>query len=124
MIPLYFDPGTGALIVQFLAAAVAGVLLFYSLLEGQGNFGVEMQKLGQNLGALNNVYELQLKSSQDYLDTLGQMSSLQENIKNIMTDLAASAKDTAAYRENMSMLSQNLTDLNNVYGNMLKAMRA
>lgn len=29
MIPLYFDPGTGALIVQFLAAAVAGVLLFY-----------------------------------------------------------------------------------------------
>lgn len=29
MIPLYFDPGTGALIVQFLAAAVAGILLFY-----------------------------------------------------------------------------------------------
>lgn len=29
MIPLYFDPGTGALIVQFIAAAVAGVLLFY-----------------------------------------------------------------------------------------------
>lgn len=29
MIALYFDPGTGALIVQFLAAAVAGVLLFY-----------------------------------------------------------------------------------------------
>ena len=29
MIPLYFDPGTGALIVQFLAAVVAGVLLFY-----------------------------------------------------------------------------------------------
>jgi gliding motility-associated protein GldL len=82
-----------------------------------------MQKLGQNLGALNNVYELQLKSSQDYLDTLGQMSSLQENIKNIMTDLAASAKDTAAYRENMSLLSQNLTDLNNVYGNMLRAMK-
>ena len=29
MIPLYFDPGTGALIVQFLAAGVAGFLLFY-----------------------------------------------------------------------------------------------
>ncbi len=26
---LYFDPGTGALIAQFLAAAVAGFLLFY-----------------------------------------------------------------------------------------------
>lgn len=101
------------------AQAIAGISA-----EGQGNFGVEMQKLGQNLGALNNVYELQLKSSQDYLDSLGQMSALQENIKNIMTDLSASAKDTASYRENMSMLSQNLTDLNNVYGNMLKAMKA
>jgi hypothetical protein len=29
MIPLYFDPGTGALIVQFLAAAAAGFLMFY-----------------------------------------------------------------------------------------------
>ncbi len=29
MIPLYFDPGTGALLVQFLAAAMAGVVLFY-----------------------------------------------------------------------------------------------
>ena len=40
-----------------------------------------------------------------------------------MTDLASTAKDTEAYKENMSMLSQNLSDLNNVYGNMLKAMR-
>lgn len=29
MILLYFDPGTGALIVQFIAAGIAGVLLFY-----------------------------------------------------------------------------------------------
>jgi gliding motility-associated protein GldL len=91
--------------------------------EGQGNFGAEMQKLGQNLGALNNVYELQLKSSQDYLESMQQMSSLQDSIKAIMADLSASAKDTASYRENMAMLSQNLTDLNNVYGNMLRAMR-
>jgi len=100
------------------ASAIAGIAG-----EGQGNFGAEMQKLGQNLGALNNVYELQLKSSQDYLESINSMSSLQENIKTIMADLAASAKDTASYRENMAMLSQNLTDLNNVYGNMLRAMR-
>ncbi len=100
------------------ANAIAGIAG-----DGQGNFGAEMQKLGQNLGALNNVYELQLKSSQDYLESMTQMSGLQENIKTIMADLAASAKDTASYRENMAMLSQNLTDLNNVYGNMLRAMR-
>ena len=100
------------------ANAIAGIAG-----DGQGNFGAEMQKLGQNLGALNNVYELQLKSSQDYLESMTQMAGLQDNIKGIMADLAASAKDTASYRENMAMLSQNLTDLNNVYGNMLRAMR-
>jgi len=101
------------------ANAIAGITA-----DGNGNFGAEMQKMGQNLSALNNVYELQLKGSQEYLTGLSQMSDLQENIKTIMTDLSASAKDTTIYRENMAMLSQNLTDLNNVYGNMLKAMRA
>jgi len=100
------------------AKAIAGIAG-----DGQGNFGAEMQKLGDNLSALNNVYELQLKSSQDYLSSLNSMSSLQNSIKNIMNDLASSAKDTQVYRENMALLSQNLTDLNNVYGNMLRAMK-
>lgn len=100
------------------ANAIAGITA-----DGGGNFGVEMQKLGTNLSALNNVYELQLKSSQEYVNSLSQMGDLQESIKNIMTDLSSSAKDTQVYRENMAMLAQNLTDLNNVYGNMLRAMR-
>jgi gliding motility-associated protein GldL len=100
------------------AKAIAGITG-----DGQGNFGAEMHKLGENLSALNNVYELQLKSSQDYLSSLNSMSSLQDSIKNIMNDLASSAKDTQVYRENMALLSQNLTDLNNVYGNMLRAMK-
>lgn len=33
MIPLYFDPGTGALIVQMLAAVGAGVALFYNRIK-------------------------------------------------------------------------------------------
>jgi hypothetical protein len=33
MILLYFDPGTGALIVQFLAAGIAGVLIFYKTVK-------------------------------------------------------------------------------------------
>lgn len=46
MIPLYFDPGTGALIVQFLAAAVAGVLLFYRtvLHKIKSIFGIKNNK--------------------------------------------------------------------------------
>ena len=43
---LYFDPGTGALIVQFLAAAVAGVLMFYKtvLFKVKRIFGIETKK--------------------------------------------------------------------------------
>ena len=100
------------------ASAIAGIVA-----DSDGNFGVETQKLGQNIAALNNVYELQLKSSQDYLNSTSQMNQLQESIKNVMSDLASSAQDTQIYRENMSMLSKNLTELNTVYGNMLRALK-
>ena len=73
---------------------------------------------------LNSTYEPQLKSSQDYIASAGQLQELQESIKSVMSDLAASAGDTQIYRENMATLSQNLGDLNNVYGNMLKAMKS
>ena len=94
-------------------------------ISGEGNnFGPEMERLSSNLAALNNTYELQLKSSQDYIESAGQLQGLQESIKSVMSDLAASAGDTQIYRENMATLSQNLGDLNNVYGNMLKAMKS
>lgn len=43
MIPLYFDPGTGALIVQFLAAFAAGFVLFYKkiILIVKSFFGIK-----------------------------------------------------------------------------------
>lgn len=46
MVLLYFDPGTGALIVQFFAAAVAGVLLFYRtvLHKIKSIFGIKDKK--------------------------------------------------------------------------------
>ena len=94
-------------------------------ISGEGNnFGPEMERLSSNIAALNSTYELQLKSSQDYISSAGQLQELQESIKSVMSDLAASANDTQIYRENMATLSQNLGDLNNVYGNMLKAMKS
>ena len=103
------------------AASAASI----AAIAGEGNnFGPEMEKLSSNISALNNTYELQLKSSSEYLSSMSNMTELQESIKSVMSDLAASAGDTQAYRENMATLSQNLSDLNNVYGNMLKAMRS
>ena len=52
MIPLYFDPGTGALLVQFLAAAMAGVVLFYRTI----------------LGKVKKMFGIKTKGGDDFMD--------------------------------------------------------
>lgn len=86
--------------------------------EGE-SFGEQMQKVSRNLAALNNVYELQLKGSSAHLEAT---EKFQSQVTDMMQNLSESAEDTKRYKDNMAMLSKNLTDLNNVYGNMLKAM--
>lgn len=86
--------------------------------EGE-SFGEQMQKVSKNLAALNNVYELQLKGSSSHLEAT---EKFQSQVTEMMANLSASAEDTRLYKENMALLSKNLTDLNTVYGNMLKAM--
>lgn len=89
-----------------------------STAEGE-SFGEQMQKVSKNLAALNNVYELQLKGSSAHLETT---EKFQAQVTEMMKNLSDSTEDTKRYKENMAMLSANLTDLNTVYGNMLKAM--
>ena len=86
--------------------------------EGE-SFGEQMQKVSKNLAALNNVYELQLKGSSAHLETT---EKYQSQVTDMMQNLSDSTEDTKRYKENMAMLAANLTDLNTVYGNMLKAM--
>jgi len=87
--------------------------------EEGASFGEQMSKVSKNLSALNNVYELQLKGSSAHLEAT---EKFQGQVTDMMKNLSDSVEDTRLYKENMSMLSKNLTDLNSVYGNMLKAM--
>jgi hypothetical protein len=48
--------------------------------------------------------------------------ALYKGIQGLMKDLTESAGDTKKYREQVTKLNDNLTALNNVYGNMLAAM--
>jgi gliding motility-associated protein GldL len=74
---------------------------------------------GKNLAALNAVYELQLQDSNDHLK---QTSKFYEGINELMSNLSSSLDDTRKYRDEVSMLAKNLSQLNTVYGNMLSAM--
>lgn len=77
--------------------------------------GVHLQKMTENLSALNNMYELQLTELEKSRVMFGDMSELVKN-------LADSVEDTKVYKENISELAKNLKSLNNVYANMLNAM--
>ena len=103
---------------QMRRASVSISGMTSSQAEGE-SFGEQMQKVSKNLSALNNVYELQLKGSSAHLEAT---EKFQGQVTDMMANLSASVEDTRLYKENMSMLSKNLTDLNSVYGNMLQAM--
>lgn len=83
--------------------------------------GSEMQKMATNLEALNKSYESQLQGSQQQTET---MKAMYAGITALMTNLSESLDDTKRYKENIAELSNNLSALNNVYGNMLTAMKS
>lgn len=83
--------------------------------------GAEMQKMASTLEQLNASYASQLQGSQQQAET---MQSMYSGITELMTNLSESVEDTKKYKENISELSTNLSALNNVYGNMLTAMKS
>ncbi len=92
----------------------------FSVIEvGGKSYQQQLESLNKNLSALNSVYELQRKGADEHVK---ESENLYKGIQNLMKDLSDSAGDTKKYREQISKLNDNLTALNNVYGNMLSAM--
>lgn len=77
--------------------------------------GDSLQKMTENLTALNGMYELQLQE-------LEKSKSLYSGMSNLMENLNDSVEDTRKYKENIAELAKNLESLNTVYNNMLNAM--
>ncbi len=55
-------------------------------------------------------------------NNLRESETLYKGIQSLVKDLSDSAGDAKKYREQISKLNENLSALNNVYGNMLAAM--
>ena len=83
--------------------------------------GAEMAKMASTLEQLNESYASQLNGSRQQAET---MQAMYSGITELMTNLSDSVEDTKRYKENISELSTNLSALNNVYGNMLTAMKS
>jgi len=91
-----------------------------SVIETGGkSYQQQLEGVNKNLSALNAVYELQKKNADNHMQ---QTDDLFKGIQVLMKDLTDSAGNTKLYREQISKLNDNLSALNNVYGNMLSAM--
>jgi len=86
---------------------------------GGKSYQQQLESLNKNLSALNTAYELQIKGTSS---NMKESDALYKGIQGLMKDLTDSAGDTKKYREQITKLNDNLTALNNVYGNMLAAM--
>jgi gliding motility-associated protein GldL len=86
---------------------------------GGKSYQQQLEVLNKNLSALNTVYELQKKGVDDHIK---ESDNLYKGIQGLVKDLTESAGDTKKYREQITKLNDNLSALNNVYGNMLAAM--
>jgi gliding motility-associated protein GldL len=84
-----------------------------------GAYVQHMEKMATNVAALNSVYEMQLKSSNDQVRASG---ALYDSISRLVENVGESVEDTRRYKTEMSQLVQNLESLNTVYGGMLTAM--
>lgn len=90
----------------------------FSNVDGEA-YANQLQKIAQNLAALNTVYESQLKGSSEQAESTEKMK---EGMNKFLDNLNASIENTAKYKDEAANLAENVAALNNVYGKMLNAM--
>lgn len=88
--------------------------------ESTVQFHNQVQVLSKNMGALNQIYEVELQDANSHLKAMNKFYS---NLVNASDAMASSAEDAIAAKNEIAQLSKNLSALNNVYGNMLSAMQ-
>jgi gliding motility-associated protein GldL len=92
--------------------------LDFSSIDG-GSYNDQLQKITSNLSALNSVYELQMQSSNEQVESA---RKVRETMSEFLGQMKDSAEMMSSYREQMSSLNERLEALNNIYGGMLSAM--
>ncbi len=93
-------------------------MLNFSAIDSKA-YNDQLQKISGNLAALNTIYEVQLKSSNEQIETTNQLRSTVGSFLNSMNE---SSSNMTKYQEEIDQLTKRVSALNQVYGNMLTAM--
>ena len=83
------------------------------------NSSEDMQQFKKNIAQMNSMYTQQIESSADQVD---KSKMLQEGLAQFIDHVKSSAENTKNFQQELTKLTQNISALNNVYGNMLSAM--
>lgn len=100
--------------------AATSLSSFNSASESTKQFHDQVQVLTKNLSSLNTIYELELQESNNHLKALNQFYG---KLAQTSAAMEGSVEDAKKAQGQISLLAKNLTNLNQVYGNMLTAMQ-
>lgn len=119
---------------KMLADAKLDVSLFERLKLGMDKFSDSVEKMNQatDVSVATVKYNDQLNLAASHLESMNALYALQlehgreqaEYSKKYVADLEASAKQSAKFNEELQGLTDNISNLNRVYGGMLNAMKA
>lgn len=87
--------------------------------ENSKVYSSNLEKLNQNVSALNESFESQLKGTKTQFEASQKFSSDLNQMNEI---LASSVSELQKYKENAEQLNKHLEALNTIYGNMLGAL--
>ncbi len=93
-------------------------MLNFSAIDSK-TYNDQLQKISGNLAALNTIYEVQLKSSNEQIEATNQLRSTVGTFLNSMNE---SSSNMTKYQQEIDELTKRVSALNQVYGNMLTAM--
>ncbi len=80
----------------------------------------ELQTMSKSMSSLKALQDADFSGTSEQIR---QMGNFYAKLNEAMADLAETADDTKQYKVHMQQLNTNLGQLNNVYGNMIGAMR-
>lgn len=89
--------------------------------EQTRSFADSAMGLSKSLSSINTAYELQLKGVQGQAEAINNMNGDLQKLQNVVRD---AANNMDAYKQVTDQLSKNIASLNDVYGNMLNAIKA
>jgi gliding motility-associated protein GldL len=110
---------TAAGLQQSATAINSSSAAMTAITDNSRGYASQLEGMNKNLAALNAVYELQLRSTNEQLQ---KSQGVYSGMEKMLNDVKASVDETHRYREEMANLNRNLASLNTIYGNMLSAM--